>query len=103
MIQLGTIIAARREMGLPTDDETLAEERDRLENLLSERIEVIRSELWERHKRDTGATYMDEHFLLDSVNRARVQATEEILEEEINAPLRDYYEQNPELREDEDY
>ena len=40
MIQLGTIIAARSEMGLPTDDETLAEERDRLENLLSERIEV---------------------------------------------------------------
>ena len=46
---------------------------------------------------------MDEHFLLDSVNRARVQATEEILEEEINAPLRDYYEQNPEAGEDEDY
>ena len=103
MIQLGTIIAARREMGLPTDDETLAEERDRLENLLSERIEVIESELWERHKRDTGATYMDERFLLDSGNRARVQATEEILEEEINAPLRDYYEQNPEAGEDENY
>ena len=88
-------------MGLPTDDDTVMAEYDRIRDRLVGRIEVIESELWERHKRDTGATYMDEHFLLDSVNRARVQATEEILEEEINAPLRDYYEQNPELREDE--
>ena len=95
MIQFGTIIAARREMGLPTDDDTVREEYDRIRDRLVNRIEVIESELWERHKRDTGATYMDEHFLLDSGNRARVQATEEILEEEINAPLRDYYEQNP--------
>lgn len=100
MIQFGTIIAARREMGLPTDDDTVREEYDRIRDRLVNRIEVIRWELWERHKRDTGATYMDEHFLLDSVNRARVQATEEILEEEINAPLRDYYEQNPEKYDD---
>ena len=101
MIEPGTIEAARREMGLPTDDDTVMAEYDRIRDRLVGRIEVIESELWERHKRDTGATYMDEHFLLDSVNHARVQATEEILEEEINAPLRDYYEQNPELREDE--
>lgn len=90
-------------MGLPVDDDTVMAEYDRIRDRLVDRIEVIESELWERHKRDTGATYMDEHFLLDSVNRARVQATEEILEEEINAPLRDYYEQNPEAGEDEDY
>ena len=100
MIQFGTIIAARREMGLPTDDDTVREEYDRIRDRLVNRIEVIESELWERHKRDTGATYMDEHFLLDSGNRARIQATEEILEEEINAPLRDYYEQNPEKYDD---
>lgn len=103
MIEPGTIEAARREMGLPVDDDTVMAEYDRIRDRLVDRIEVIESELWERHKRDTGATYMDEHFLLDSVNRARVQATEEILEEEINAPLRDYYEQNPEAGEDEDY
>ena len=87
-------------MGLPADDESVMEECHRLDDVLAERIEVIESELWERHKRDTGATYMDEHFLLDSGNRARIQATEEILEEEINAPLRDYYEQNPEQHDD---
>ena len=103
MIEPAAVRAARREMGLPADDESVMEECHRLDDVLAERIEVIESELWERHKRDTGATYMDEHFLLDSVNRARVQATEEILEEEINAPLRDYYEQNPEVGEDEDY
>lgn len=103
MIEPGTIEAARREMGLSTDDDTVMAEYDRIRDRLVSRIEVIESELWERHKRDTGATYMDEHFLLDSGNRARIQATEEILEEEINAPLRDYYEQNPEAGEDEDY
>ena len=103
MIEPGTIEAARREMGLPVDDDTVMAEYDRIRDRLIGRIEAIESELWERHKRDTGATYMDERFLLDSGNRARVQATEEILEEEINAPLRDYYEQNPELRECDDY
>lgn len=103
MIEPAAVRTARREMGLPADDESVMEECHRLDDVLAERIALIRDRLWEEHKRETGATFMDEHFLLDSVNRARVQATEEILEEEINAPLRDYYEQNPEAGEDEDY
>lgn len=100
MIEPGTIETARREMGLPVDDDTVMAEYDRIRDRLVDRIATIREHLWEKHKQDTGATFMDEHFLLDSVNRARVQATEEILEEEINAPLRDYYEQNPEKYDD---
>lgn len=91
MILRSTVVAAHQELGLRTDDETVDEAWEEIQEATAERTEQLHQVLtaeWRQANPEAGSEipYLDNVRIGEQAQR---RAQEEILEEWINEPVRD--------------
>lgn len=89
MILKTTVRAARQELGLPTDEQSVTEAWEEIQDAAASRIDQLHQMMlreWESQHPGEEIPYLTN---VELGERSRLQGQEEILEEWINAPVRD--------------
>ena len=102
MIESATIRHMHEALGYPTDDASLKKRPNELRLIESDLREAIHFQIIDEMLEQKNTKIIDEGMRYTAMVRTQRQAQEQVLEEYINAPMRDYYEQQNRLDDAED-
>ncbi|MGP6175459.1 hypothetical protein [Corynebacterium sp. A21] len=89
MILKTTVRAARQELGLPTDEQSMTEAWEEIQEVVATRIDQLHQMMQQEWQNQHPGEQIPYLMNVELGEKSRLRGEEEILEEWINAPVRE--------------